>query len=100
MVVRLFSGAMNVAVVAAALFYFAFSASAQPLEDPTLVNQRTQEALEAARAASPHTAESSSAYYVDDAEAAATRAIERVWDPTRERSDPPRMPWVYQAYLR
>ncbi len=93
MVVRLFSGAMNVAVVAAALFYFAFSASAQPLEDPTLVNQRTQEALEAARAASPHTAESSSAYYVDDAEAAATRAIERVGDPTGERSNPPRMPW-------
>ncbi len=93
MMVRLSSGAMNVAVVAASLCCFSLSASAQPLEDPTLVNQRTQEALEAARAASPHTAESSSAYYVDDAEAAAARAIERVWDPTRERPDPPRMPW-------
>jgi hypothetical protein len=93
MVVQLSSGVMKLTAVTAALLSFAFSVSAQPLEDPALVNQRTQEVLEAARAASPHTAESSSAYYIDDAEAAAARAIERVWDPTRERPDPPRMPW-------
>ena len=92
MAVRLFYGAMRATVVTA-LLLSALSASAQPLEDPNLVNQRTQETLDAARAASPHTAESASAYYADDAEAVPACVIERVWDPTRERSEPPRMPW-------
>ncbi len=93
MVARVFSGARTTTVAATALFWASLSASGQPLEDPALVNQRSQETLDAARAASPHTAESASAYYIDDAEAAAARAIDRVWDPTRARPDPPRMPW-------
>lgn len=66
-----------------------------------LVNQRTQEALEAARAASPHTPESTYAYFREDAENFITEAIERVWDPTLPHSEPPRMPWgdpVLQGY--
>ena len=75
------------------LLSYTFSVSAQPLEDPALVNQRTQETLDAARAVSPHTDESASAYYADEVQAAAARAIERVWDPTQQRPEPPRMPW-------
>ncbi len=58
-----------------------------------LVNQRSQETLDAARAASPHTPEETYAYFEDDAEAAIARAIERVWDPTRPRPSFPRTPW-------
>ena len=58
-----------------------------------LVNQRSQETLEAARAASPHTPESTYAYFRDDAEAAIARATERVWDPTQPREEPPRTAW-------
>ncbi len=57
-----------------------------------LVNQRSQETLDAARAASPHTPEETYAYFEDDAEAAIARAIERVWDPTRPRPSFPRTP--------
>ena len=58
-----------------------------------LVNQRSDETLEAARAASPQTAESTYAYFQDDAEASIVRAIERVWDPTLPHPEPPRTPW-------
>jgi len=58
-----------------------------------LVNQRSQETLDAARAASPHTPEETYAYFEDAAEAAIARAIERVWDPTRPRPSFPRTPW-------
>ena len=89
-----FSGnSVSKCTIVAALLSCSLSVSAQPLEDPALVNQRTQEAVHAARAISPHTDESASAYYVDDAQAAAARAVERVWDPTQERPEPPRMPW-------
>lgn len=69
------------------------SVVAQPREDPNLVNRRSQETLEAARAASPHSAESASAYYTEDAEAAMARALQRVWDPERPRPDSPRTAW-------
>ncbi len=81
------------AIVAIVVCWSSLPASGQPLEDPALVNRRATETLEAARAASPHTAETASAYYVDDAEAAAARAIERVWDPTQARPEPPRTSW-------
>ena len=58
-----------------------------------LVNQRSDETLEAARAASPQTAESTYAYFEDDVEMALARAIDRVWDPTRPRERSPRTPW-------
>ena len=58
-----------------------------------LVNQRSQEALEAARDASPQTAESTYAYFQGDAEEFLANAIERVWDPTLPYPEPPRMPW-------
>ncbi|MGI9259156.1 MAG: hypothetical protein ACR2QQ_09985 [Gammaproteobacteria bacterium] len=58
-----------------------------------LVNQESQETVEAARAASPQTAESTYAYFQGDAEDAIARAIQRVWDPTRPHPEPPRTPW-------
>ena len=58
-----------------------------------LVNQRSQETLEAARAVSPHTAEETFAYHQDEVEAAIAKAIERVWDPTQPRARSPRTPW-------
>ena len=58
-----------------------------------LVNQRSQATLEAARAASPHTAESTYAYFEQAAEAFLAAATERVWDPSEPRPEPPRTPW-------
>ncbi len=58
-----------------------------------LVNQRSQETLEAARAASPHTPEETFAYFEDDFEAALARAVDRIWDPRRPRQASPRTPW-------
>ena len=58
-----------------------------------LVNQRSQETLEAARAASPHTPDSAYAYFSDEAEAVMARAGERVWDPALPREEPPRTVW-------
>ena len=58
-----------------------------------LVNQETRETLEAARAASPQTAETTYAYFQDDAEAFLATAVERVWDPTQPYPEPPRTPW-------
>ena len=58
-----------------------------------LVNQRSQQTLEAARAASPHTSEETLAYFEDDVEAALAQAIEQVWDPTRPRERSPRTSW-------
>ena len=58
-----------------------------------LVNQRADETLEAARAASPQTSESTYAYFEDDVEMALARAIDRVWDPTPPRERSPRTPW-------
>ena len=58
-----------------------------------LVNQRSQETLEAARAASPHTPDSAYAYFSDQAEAVMASAGERVWDPAQPREEPPRTAW-------
>ena len=56
---------------------------AQSVPPSALVNQRSQAALEAARAVSPHTTESALAYFEDELEAAVERASQRVWDPTK-----------------
>jgi len=58
-----------------------------------LINQRSEDALEAARAASPHTNESTLAYFQDELEAAVERASQAVWDPTAQREPSPRTPW-------
>ena len=58
-----------------------------------LVNQRSAETLEAARAASPHTAESTFAYFEDEVAASLAAALEQVWDPTQPREPSPRTAW-------
>ena len=58
-----------------------------------LVNQRSEETVEAARADSPHTSDSTYEYFEDDVEAAIARAIERVYDPTLPHPEPPRTSW-------
>jgi len=58
-----------------------------------LINQRSQETLEAAREASPRSSEETLAYFEDEAEAALARAIERVWDPTLPHEESPRTAW-------
>jgi len=58
-----------------------------------LINQQSEETVEAARAASPHTSEETLAYFEDDVETALARAIERVWDPERPREPSPRTAW-------
>jgi len=72
---------------------FTGQAVSQAPPPSALVNQRAEETVEAARNASPHTSETAYAYFQDEAEEAIARSIERVWDPTRPRSEPPRMPW-------
>ena len=58
-----------------------------------LVNQRSEETLEAARAAAPHSSEETYSYFEEDFEVAMARALERVWDPRLPRAEPPRMSW-------
>lgn len=77
--------------VTAALF--AAQAASQAPPPSALINQKSQKSVEAARAASPHTAEATYAYFEDEAEAMIARAIQRVWDPGRPHPEPPRMPW-------
>ncbi len=59
----------------------------------SLVNQRADETLESARAASPHSSAEVYALYEDIAEDAIARVVEHVWDPTRPRAESPRTPW-------
>ncbi len=72
---------------------FAAGAASQPPPPSALINQRSEGTVEAARAASPHTAETAYAYFQDEAEEAIESAIERVWDPTRPRPVSPRTEW-------
>lgn len=80
-------------MAAVAGFGLAATPSAGQAPASALVNQRSEETLEAARAASPHTSESTYAYFQDDAEAFIANAIERVWDPSLPLPEPPRTPW-------
>lgn len=81
------------AMFALAAALFAAGAASQSPPPSALVNQRLEGTVEAARAASPHTAETTYAYFQDEAEEAIARAIERMWDPTRPRDRSPRTPW-------
>jgi hypothetical protein len=68
-------------------------AVAQNPPPSALVNQRSEDTLEAARAASPHTPDETYAYFEDEAQSALEQAIARVWDPERAREPTPRKPW-------
>jgi len=69
-------------------------AAAQDQPPPSaLINQEAAETVEAARAASPHTAESTYAYFQEEAETFIADATQRMWDPTEPRPEPPRTPW-------
>ena len=80
-------------LVMAVVLWAPVPATGQSPPASALVNQRSEEALEAARAASPHTPEETYAYFEDEVEAAMARALERVWDPRRPRPSAPRTPW-------
>ena len=58
-----------------------------------LINQGSEETVEAAREASPRTPEETFAYFEDEVDEALAQAIRQVWDPTRLRGNSPRTPW-------
>jgi hypothetical protein len=58
-----------------------------------LINQQSEETVEAARAASPRDTDETFAYFADEVEAALTLAAQRVWDPTQPREPSPRTTW-------
>ena len=86
---------MPLAVVTAAMTTVLpiLPASSQSPPPSALVNQASRETVEAARAASPHTSESTYAYFREEAEAFLTEATRRIWDPAAPREEPPRTPW-------
>lgn len=81
-----------VSVLLTMVFMIAVPAVGQ-VPESALVNQESEETVEAARAASPHTSDSTYAYFEDEVEAVIARAAERVWDPTLPRPEPPRTTW-------
>lgn len=85
----------ELAVVTITWVAFGLAATPSSGQPPpsALVNQGSQETLEAARTASPHTPESTYAYFQEDAEDFIAKAIQLVWDPARPHPEPPRMPW-------
>ena len=68
-------------------------ASAQSPPPSALINQESEETVEAARAASPHTSESTYAYFREEAESFIAEATSRIWDPNAPRETSPRTPW-------
>ena len=87
------SNALMVALTPAFAALAALPASAQSPPPSALVNQASQETVEAARAASPHTSESTYAYFREEAEAFLDEATQRIWDPNAPRDEPPRTAW-------
>ena len=70
------------------------AAQGLPAAEAALINQRSQETLEVAREASPHTNESSIASFQEQINAAVARATGgRIWDPTAPREPFPRTSW-------
>lgn len=84
---------LTTAISLLVLGLYAIDTVSQTLPPSALINQRSEGTVEAARAASPHTAETAFAYFQEDANDAVARASERVWDPSLPRPEPPRMPW-------
>lgn len=77
--------------IVAALAPLALPAQSPP--PSALVNQREPEALEAARAASPHSPDDTYAYFEAEVDSAMQRAVEGVWDPTRMQPSGLRTAW-------
>ena len=78
------------ALVIATALAMPLQVSAQ--EEPpasALINQGTQETVEAARAASIRSSEETFAYFEGEVDEALARAVERVWDPERPREPSP-----------
>ena len=70
------------------------AAQGLPAAEAALINQRSQETLETAREVSPHTNDSSIAYFQEQINAAVERATGgRIWDPMAPRDPSPRTPW-------
>jgi len=70
------------------------AAQGLPAAEAALINQRSQETLEVAREASPHTNASSIASFQEEINAAVARATGgRIWDPTAPREPFPRTSW-------
>ena len=80
-------------IVLLGLLSSSLGAQSQSPPPSALVNQRSQETLERARALSPRTNEESLAYFQEEVDAALARGIERVWDPTLPRERSPRTAW-------
>jgi hypothetical protein len=68
-------------------------AAARQAPPSALVNQEDQAAQEAARKASPRTAEEALTFFKTEVDAATARAIARVWDPNKPRQASPRTAW-------
>jgi hypothetical protein len=81
-----------IAITAVSIFILTTPSIGQ-IPASALVNQGSEETLEAARAASPHTSESTYAYFQENAEDFLAKASERVWDPNLPHPEPPRTPW-------
>ena len=85
---------IRIALLVSFFCYLATTPTSAQIPPPSaLVNQRSADTLEAARAASPHTPDETSAYFEDEAELALEQAIARVWDPERPREPSPRKSW-------
>ena len=75
------------------LSFLAVPALGQTPPPSALINQQSEETVEAARAASPRDSDETFAYFAEDVDAALALAAERVWDPTRPREPSPRTAW-------
>ena len=80
-------------IVALAAALAALTANPQSPPPSALINQESEETVEAARAASPHTSESTYAYFRGEAEAFLDEATQRIWDPNAPREPSPRTAW-------
>ncbi|HSG63456.1 MAG TPA: hypothetical protein VLD39_00580, partial [Gammaproteobacteria bacterium] len=80
-------------IVTAIPFAVPLWVAAQSPPPSALVNRQTPQALEAARAASPHSPDETYAYFEAEVGSALDRAMERVWDPRAARPSGLRTPW-------
>ncbi len=90
---RVFTPLSVTTLVMMATLWAPVPATGQSPPASALVNQQSEEDLEAAREVSPHTPEETYAYFKDDFEAALARAADQIWDPRRPRVASPRTPW-------
>ncbi len=81
-------------IVSAFILFLMTDAVGQDSPPPSaLINQQSEQTLEAARAASPHTSQSTYAYFEDEAKAFIENAIQYTWDPTAPRLTSKKTAW-------